>query len=71
VHGSYVNSSRTNQAVFGQYNADDTEALFIVGNGSSNNRKNAFKVNIDGTAYAGDKKILVEGDVSDNGSSVG
>lgn len=45
------------QAVFGQYNADNKNALLIVGNGGSTTRKNIFEVYDDGTAagYSGIK----------------
>ena len=50
VHGNNLTADAENQTVVGQYNAPNTEALFIVGNGTdSNNRSNAFEVYKDGT----------------------
>jgi len=43
--GLGTRTSADNQTVVGQYNSDDSNALYIVGNGSSNsNRSNAFTV---------------------------
>ena len=38
------------QTAIGKYNAEDTNALFIVGNGTSSSRSNAFTVKLDGSA---------------------
>ena len=58
VHGTYLETGRVGQSVFGEYNAVDANALFAVGNGTSQtNRKNAFQVNADGTMYAGGKQL--------------
>ena len=49
------------QTAIGKYNEENTNALFIVGNGSdSTNRKNAFVVNKDGSA------TLAKGGTDDN-----
>jgi len=37
-------SEKANQTVFGQYNAADDDALFIIGNGTEDARSNAFVV---------------------------
>ncbi len=53
AHGENVKASRDGQAAFGQYNLEDSNSLFIVGNGTSDyvgNRKNAFQVLTDGRA---------------------
>lgn len=42
-------ASGNEQFVTGIYNEEDTDALFIVGNGTSDVRSNAFSVNRDGT----------------------
>lgn len=42
--GTRAVTSRQDQAVFGRDNADDPNALFIVGNGSQNNKRNLFEV---------------------------
>lgn len=52
-----------NQFVIGQYNEPDIFASFIVGNGESNERKNSFVVNKDGSA-------LIEKTVAENNKSV-
>ena len=53
----------TDTLSIGKYSAEDAGALFVVGNGTSDvDRKNAFVVKTDGTAYANDKRVLVEGD---------
>lgn len=52
VHGSYLVSTKDNQAVFGQYNVS-TNSLFVVGNGSAADRSNAFMVHSDGRVSAG------------------
>ena len=42
--GTRAVTSRQDQAVFGRDNADDPNALFIIGNGSQNNKRNLFEV---------------------------
>lgn len=50
-----------NQTAIGQYNTEDANALFIVGNGTSDtDRKNAFVVHKDGAAYANNQKLATE-----------
>ena len=52
--GHVTKTSRDYQTVIGEYNLDDSGALFIVGNGDSDNtRRNAFEVLADGTAILG------------------
>lgn len=60
AHGLGLKTSRNRQAVFGQYNADDPDALLIVGNGnySQNIEKNIFVVKANGDIYGGDNKKL-------------
>ena len=51
--GEGTRTSRSNQTVVGLYNTDNTNALFIVGNGSTLAvRSNAFEVLTNGTAEA-------------------
>ena len=51
THGFRLNAKEKNQAVVGQCNADNANALFIIGNGSApTNRSNAFEVYKDGHA---------------------
>ena len=47
--GLGTKATAQNQAVFGQYNEEDPEALLLVGNGEYN-RSNAFAVKLDGRA---------------------
>lgn len=57
--GEGTQTSRKNQTVYGEWNAPDTEALFIVGNGSDDgHRSNALAVRKDGTLLAGDTPIV-------------
>lgn len=45
VHGTRVTSSRIEQVVFGRDNADNPDALLIIGDGANeNNKHNAFEV---------------------------
>lgn len=63
--GNYAQTLHENQIALGTYNdAQNADDIFMVGNGSSALRKNVFVVKKDGTGYLGDKKILVEGDVT-------
>ena len=49
--GTYVKTSTPSQVVFGKFNADNPNAVFIVGDGTSlNNKRNAFEVTSDGKA---------------------
>lgn len=55
AHGFYVTANQQNspigKAAFGQYNIDNSNALFEIGNGSnSSNKSNAFEVYTDGHA---------------------
>ena len=52
AHGYYTQTGAKYQAVFGKYNTVDANALFIVGNGDSDARSNAFTVDNDGIATA-------------------
>lgn len=67
-------ASEKAQTAIGQYNAEDTDALFIVGNGTSyTDKKNAFTVNKDGTATLAmvgenDNNVATVGYVKANGS---
>lgn len=62
AHGFYLisgdesspnGSDAMGQAVFGMYNLPDVEAIFIVGNGSAQNRNNALAVKKDGRLSLG------------------
>jgi hypothetical protein len=51
IHGTGLKSGRDSQTVFGQYNTNSSEALFIIGNGQNiENRSNAFAALADGRA---------------------
>lgn len=53
------------QMVAGKYNAQDNEALFIVGNGTSNtDRKNALVVKTDGSVIANNKELATSEEVN-------
>ena len=56
VLGDHNNSSRDNQTVFGRLCADDPNALFILGNGASeDNRSNLYTVDEEGNGcFTGD-----------------
>jgi len=58
--GTYltVKGSRGGQTVVGRYNNEETEAVFIVGNGTSSELSNAFVIYADGSAkFLGDVNI--------------
>ena len=64
-------ASADNQTAIGKYNAEDSSALFIVGNGDENTRSNAFAVNKDGSATLAkvgenDNNIATVGYVKEN-----
>lgn len=48
AHGNNVTADALNQAVFGAYNKKDTNAAFIVANGTSTEAKNIFTIKKDG-----------------------
>ena len=67
-HGDYVKTTHDYETAFGKYNKSNTDTLFSVGNGTDDdesNRKNAFEVKTDNTAYVNDKKIAVVNDIND------
>lgn len=49
--GHGVVAKQQGQVVIGRYNADDSDAVFIVGNGTSSARKNVFVVKKDGRIF--------------------
>ena len=60
VAGYYLRSKELAQAVFGKYNADNPQALLMVGNGTSDtDRSNALEVLKDGTAIIGGNQALI------------
>lgn len=66
--------AKSTQVVVGLYNKEESGAAFIVGAGASeaeSDRKNVFVVKTNGTGYLGNKKILVEGDVTNSGEVSG
>lgn len=68
AHGMNVNASGSCQSAIGKNNANNTNNLFEIGNGTSDNkRSNAFEVNNDGdTTAAGD--ITSGGDITATGA---
>lgn len=62
AHGLKVNAKEDNQVVFGRYNADNSNALFMIGDGTgdaANLRSNAFYVTSDG-AYTKSGKLALD-----------
>lgn len=52
AYGSFLNTSRSNQAVFGEFNEKDTDALFIVGDGTGGDaRHNAMTLKSNGDLH--------------------
>ena len=67
-HGDGVKTTHDYETAFGKYNKSNTDTLFSVGNGTGTdeaNRKNAFEIKTDNTAYVNDKKIAVVNDIND------
>lgn len=67
-------ASDDNQTAIGKYNAEDADALFIVGNGSDDTtRKNAFVVKENGDIYASEVRIpkITYGSSAPSGGSDG
>lgn len=58
AHGRYVDANHEAQAVFGKYNKNKESNLLEVGNGTSDNRSNAFEVDKNGN-------LKCAGDVTD------
>lgn len=61
VGGTHNLSGIGNQAVFGKYNAKRTDAMLVVGNGTSTTRNNALVVKTDGN-------VLADGAFTPNGA---
>lgn len=58
AHGLQLISSKTQlQALFGQYNVVDDDAIFIIANGKSNSGKNVFVVKTDGRVVLGAEPV--------------
>lgn len=56
--GNYVETKHENQVALGTYNdAQNADDIFMIGNGSSTLRKNAFVIKKDGTGYLGNQLI--------------
>lgn len=55
--GTNTKASGNSQTAIGKYNIEDTTSLFIVGNGSSSTRSNAFKIDSTGDIYPQNKKM--------------
>ena len=64
THGYRLKAGRNSQAVRGEWNAEDKDAFFVVGNGTSDtSRSNAFTVGRDGTAKIQSKLIVNDIDI--------
>lgn len=64
VHGYNLKAGRNSQAVYGEFNEVDENALLVIGNGSSDTtRSNAFTVDMDGTAKVQSKLLIADVDV--------
>lgn len=61
AHGTGLKATVDNQVVFGAYNAEDNEALFIIGNGTESVSSNAFTLKKD-SAYIGNDLIVTMND---------
>lgn len=65
VAGQGLKTSANNQAVFGKFNAIDSDTVFAIGTGTSDsNRKDAFKVTKDGRAFANGKEVLTQDQIT-------
>lgn len=64
VHGTGLISAAPYQTIIGQYNeeasASATNAAFIIGGGTNENRKNIFIVDKNGNAYSNNVKLQLE-----------
>ena len=64
THGFYTVADKQDQVVFGRYNASNSNALFMIGDGDSDdNRSNAFYVTKDG-AYTKSGKLALDANAS-------
>ena len=64
VHGYNLKAGRNSQAVYGEFNVEDKDALLVIGNGTSDtSRNNAFTVGADGTAKVQSKLLIADVDV--------
>ena len=59
VAGHGNTATEPHQAIFGTYSSPEANDAFVVGNGSSSVRKNAFAVNKDGSVRIGGNQITV------------
>lgn len=71
VSGIGTQATAEAQTVVGKHNAEDNNALFIVGNGEdTDNRNNAFVVKSDNTAELNNVKIATVNDIPDTSKFV-
>ena len=65
THGWCTKAKETDQFVVGAFNADDPNALFVVGNGrDESNRNNAFVVDRNGKAYVNGNQVATKADAT-------
>ena len=66
LFGNNLTNNKDNIVIFGQYNQEETEAAFVIGNGTSEGeRKNLFVIQTDGTVKADGQKMATEKYVND------
>jgi len=53
LFGDNLKAAKKGQVVLGQYNAENLNAAFIIGGGTSSAPKNLFELDADGTLYTG------------------
>ena len=76
AQGVWVEATGLGQSVVGLPNEDNSEAVFIVGNGEVDSdyepksRSNAFEVMKDGTARVGGKQVATLDDIGTNNSNI-
>lgn len=58
--GQELTTDRTHQVTIGKFNKADTEALFVIGNGTEKNRANVFTVREDGKLVNGNAMLALD-----------
>lgn len=71
AHGWYTKAKEADQFVVGKFNADNADALFVVGNGEDEgHRSNAFVVDKNGKAYVkGNQELATKADATYTGDN--
>lgn len=68
--GVGTHTSAIGQTVVGRYNSDDSDALFIVGNGSENARSNAFAVLASGLITGASNALIYRGEATGDANNI-